>query len=107
VIVDIWEESLLLSEIIDIRFFKTISGEGKKGLIIAMWLYFQPDEPPDSAECTPTPKQPKKKGKARPEIKKEAVDKRLRSAGSVEPNTPAKRPLIGQLNVATRARGME
>jgi hypothetical protein len=56
----------------------------------------------------------KKKGKAGLEIKKEikkdikeAVDKRLRCAGSVEPNTPAKRLPIGQPNAATRARGME
>jgi hypothetical protein len=41
------------------------------------------------------------------DVKKEAVDKHLRSAGSVEPNTPAKRLPIGQPNVATRASGME
>jgi hypothetical protein len=84
-----------------------------------VWLCFQPDELSDSIDCTstptPTPKLPKKKGRARPEIKKEtkkeikkeAVDKRPRSAGSAEPNTPAKRLPIGQPNVATRARGME
>ena len=58
-----------------------------------------------------TPKRPKKKGKSKveikKEIKKEVVDKRPRSAGSFEPNLPAKRPPIGQPNVATRARGME
>jgi hypothetical protein len=39
------------------------------------------------------PKRPKKKGKARAEIKKEAVDKHPRSAGSAEPNKLAKREL--------------
>jgi hypothetical protein len=40
-------------------------------------------------------------------IKKEAVDKRPRSASSVEPTLPAKRLAVGQPNVATRARSME
>jgi len=101
----------LLSEIIDTRPFKATPGEGKKGPTIAVWLCFQPDEPSDSADCTPTPKptskQPKKKGKAKAEIKKEAVDKRPRSAGSAEPNKPAKRLPVRQLNASTQGRAME
>ena len=76
-----------------------------------MWLCFQPDKPSDSADCTPkpkpTPKQPKKEGKAKAEIKKEAVDKRPRSAGSAEPNKPAKRLPVRQLNAATQGKVTE
>jgi hypothetical protein len=64
--------------------------------------------------CADAKSGPKKKGKAGLEIKKEikkdikeAVDKHLRCAGSVEPNTPARHLPIGQPNAATRARGME
>jgi len=121
VIVDAWDDDLLLSEVIDTRPFKSSPGEGKKGPTVAVWLCFQPDEPSDSTDAvsiptpTPKPKPPKKKGKAKAnikketkkEIKKEAVDKRPRSAGSVEPNTPAKRLPIRKPNVATRASGIE
>jgi len=72
---------------------------------------------------TPTPKEPKKMGKAeagikeetkeetkkqiKKEIKKEAVDKRPRSAGSAGLNKPAKRLPVRQGNAATQARAME
>lgn len=115
VIVDAWDDSILLSEAIDTRPFKATPGDGRKGPTVAVWLCFQPDEPSDSTDRTPTPgpapKQPKKKGKAKTdikkEIKKEKVDKRPRSASSVEVNKPAKRPPGGPPNVATRAMGME
>ena len=96
----------MLSEAIDTRPFKATPGDGRKGPTVAVWLCFQPDEPSDSTDCTPTPgpapKQPKNKGKAKTdtkkgiktEIKKETVDKRPRSASSVEVK-------------ATRAMGME
>ena len=121
VIIETWEESLLLSEIIDTRPFDTKLSDGKKGPIIGVWLCFQPDEPSDSGDCapTPTPKEPQKKGKAgtdikretkketKKEIKKEGVDKRPRSASSAEINRPAKRLPVRQGNAATQGRAME
>ena len=112
-----WDESLLLSEVIDTRPFIARASDGKKDPTIGVWLCFQPDEPSDCADSVPTPapKAPKKKGKAgtnikkenKKEIKKEAVDKRPRSAGSAEINRPAKRLPVRQGNAATQARAME
>jgi hypothetical protein len=119
VIVEAWNEPLLLSEIIDAHPFRVHAGEGKKGPTVGIWLCFQPDDAPDSTNDTPTPtptpKEPKKKGKAKAdikkeikqEIKKEAVDKRPRSASSAQLNKPAKRLPVRQGNAATQARAME
>jgi hypothetical protein len=121
VIIDAWDESYL-ADIIDTRPFSSKPGDGKKRPTIAVWLCFEPDEPEedfDEASPTPlpTPKRSKKKGKAKVKtevkskikqgIEKEAVDKRPRSASSIEPNIPAKRLPIGSPNVATRAMQME
>jgi hypothetical protein len=115
VIVEAWNEPLLLSEIIDAHSFRAHAGEGKKGPTIALWLCFQPDDAPDSTNdtppLTPRPKEPKKKGKAeagiKKEIKKEAFDKRPRSASSAELNKSAKRLPVRQGNAAMQAGAME
>jgi hypothetical protein len=119
VIIEAWNESLLLSEVIDTRPFNARASDGKKDPTIGVWLCFQPDEPSDCTDSvptpTPTPKEPKKKGKAgtgikkenKKEIKKEVVDKRPRSAGSAEINRPAKRLPVRQGNAAMQAGAME